>query len=58
MDEGLILNLKKLPENTRSIILLAKYDNVAKYNDENENKKVKYASYGLEFYEHAVPIHK
>jgi hypothetical protein len=50
MDEGLVLNLKKIPENAKSIILLAKYDNVAKYNDENENKKVKYASYGLEFY--------
>jgi len=50
MDEGIRLNLKKVPDNTKSIILLTKFNNVAKYNDEQENKKIKYASYGIEFY--------
>ncbi len=50
MDEGIVLNLKNIPENAKSIILLAKFNTVGKYNEEQESKKVKYASYGLEFY--------
>ena len=58
MDECVVLNLKNLPENAKSVILLAKFNNVGKYNEEQENKKVKYASYGFEFYENGVTVHK
>lgn len=58
MDEGILLNLKSIPENVKSVILLTKFNNVNKYNDEGENKKVKQASYGLEFHEYNIPIHK
>lgn len=47
MDEGINLNLKKVPQNAKSIILLAKFNNVSKYMDEQINKNVKYASYGM-----------
>jgi hypothetical protein len=33
MDEGIVLNLKNIPDNAKSIILLAKFNNVSKYND-------------------------
>ncbi len=34
MDEGIVLNLKNLPENAKSVILLTKFNNVGKYNEE------------------------
>lgn len=58
MDEGIQINLKCIPDNVKSVVLLTKFNNVNKYNDEGENKKVKHASYGLEFYEYNIAIHK
>lgn len=34
MDEGIIFNLKRVPENTKSIILFTKFNNVNKYTEE------------------------
>jgi hypothetical protein len=32
MDEGVVLNLKNVPDNAKSVILVARFNNVAKYN--------------------------
>ena len=58
MDYGININLKEIPSKAKSIILLTKFNNVSKYAEEQSNKIVKYASYGLEFYEYNVPLHK
>jgi hypothetical protein len=34
MDEGIVLNLKNMPDNAKSVILLTKFNNVGKYNEE------------------------
>ena len=34
MDEGIVLNLKNLPENAKSVILLTRFNNVGKFNEE------------------------
>jgi len=34
MDEGIMLNLKNVPENAKSVVLLARFNHAGKYNEE------------------------
>ena len=47
MDEGLAINLAKVPENIKAILLLARFENAQRLRGEGEGKKVKHASYGM-----------
>jgi hypothetical protein len=47
MDEGLAINLAKVPENIKGILLLARFENAERLRGEGEGKKVKHASYGM-----------
>ena len=57
MDEGLVINLAKIPQKVKSIVLLSKFDDVQRFRAEAEAKKIKYSTYGLEFWQHKDPIH-
>lgn len=58
MDEGITINLAKVPENIKSIIVLNRFNEAQRFRAEAEAKKVKYASYGAEFWERKVGIHQ
>lgn len=57
MDEGLAVSLAKVPENIRAIMILLRFNEAHRLRGE-EAKKVKYASYGAEFWERKVSIHQ
>jgi hypothetical protein len=57
MDEGLTLNLAKVPENIRAILVLGRFNDAHRLRGE-EGKRAKYASYGAEFWERKVGIHQ
>ena len=46
MDEGITINLAKVPENIKSIVVLTKFNEAQRFKAEAFAKKVKYASYG------------
>jgi hypothetical protein len=58
MDEGITVNLAKVPENIKSIVVLSRFNDAQRFRNEIESKRVKYASYGAEFWERKVPIHQ
>lgn len=50
MDEGIVLNLSQVPEKIKNIVFLLKVADVQKLKAESELKKIKYATYGVEFW--------
>jgi hypothetical protein len=57
MDDGIVINLAKVPEKIKCIVLVSRITDVQRFRGEGEAKKIKYASYGVEFWEHKIPIH-
>ena len=57
MDEGIVINLEKVPEKAKLIILMNKVPEVQKFKVETQMKKIKSASYGIEYWQHKIPIH-
>lgn len=57
MDEGITVNLSKVPEKVKCIVFIAKISEVQKLKGENQLKKFKHAAYGVEFWQHKIPIH-
>ncbi len=58
MDEGITINLAKVPENIKCILVLTKFNEAQRFKNEGMAKKVKYASYGAEFSERNIAIHQ
>lgn len=50
MDEGLVINLAKIPQKVKSIVLLSKFNDAQRFRAEAEAKKIKYSTYGIEFW--------
>jgi hypothetical protein len=48
-DDGIVVNLSAVPDKVKSIIFYSKFNNVERYLNENEVRKVKFSQYGLEF---------
>lgn len=48
-DDGIVVNLSTVPDKVKSIIFYSKFNNVERYLNENEVRKVKFSHYGLEF---------
>lgn len=57
MDEGLVVNLEKVPDKVKCIILMNKICEVERYRLETEVKKIKNSAYGVEYWQHKIPIH-
>ena len=57
MDEGIAIDLSKVPDKVKCIVLLVKVSNVEKFKVETELNRIKHASYGVEFWGHKVTIH-
>lgn len=47
MDEGIVIDLRNIDEKVKTLIFLSKFNKIDKYNDEGENKKIKFSSYGI-----------
>ncbi len=47
MDEGLAINLAKVPDSIKAILLLARFENAQRFRGELEGKRVRHASYGV-----------
>ena len=57
MDEGIVINLAKVPEKAKLIVVLVKISEVQRFKVETELGKIKNAAYGVEYWQHKVPIH-
>lgn len=57
-DNGVVINLDKLPEKARSIVFYLQVNNVGAYSGEAQIKLVKNSAYGIQFYRKAIPIFK
>lgn len=58
MDEGLAINLAKVPENIKAILLVGRFAEAQRLRGEAEGKRARHASYGAEFWERKVAIHQ
>ena len=47
MDEGISINLEKIPEKVKCVILLTKVNEVQRFKVETELKKIKSSAYGI-----------
>ena len=47
MDEGIVIDLARVPEKVKSIVLLSKLTEVQKLRVESELKKFKHVAYGV-----------
>ena len=58
MDEGIAVNLAKVPDNIKAILLVGRFGEAQRLRGEAEGKRVRHASYGVEFWERKVGIHQ
>lgn len=47
MDEGIVINLAKIPDNIKTVLLISRFTDIQKLRVESEAKKAKYAAYGM-----------
>lgn len=58
MDEGIAIDLSKVPDTVKCMLLLLRYSQAQRFRAEAEAKKVKYSAYGIEFWQHKVGVHQ
>ena len=54
----MIIKFASVPDQIRAFIIFCKFTDVGSFAAEPNIKKVKNSSYGLEFYERAIPLGK
>lgn len=47
MDDGIVINLAKVPEKAKCIVVLARVSEVQRFKVETEIKNIKHAAYGV-----------
>jgi hypothetical protein len=58
MENGLTINLTKVPEEVKHILVYTKVNDVQLFKQEAELKKIKHAAFGVDFYEKNIILHR